>query len=176
MSERCTGTIEAISKDGKRFLLTETGKWYSCFSTSQMKGSRGDSVEFNFDSVTKGENTYQNVKGNVRVVGTSARPVEGASSPSSGDSGTRMPMNLLPVQLSRERAIIRQNALTAAVNYWSAAPADTKSPAPSDVLEVARIFESYTSGDMDIAKAMEPDKDVENSAKSGPDWDGYSGD
>ena len=157
MAELCTGTIEAISKDGKRFLLTETNKWYSCFAASQMKGQRGDTVEFNFDTVVKGANTYQNVKGNVRVVGTSARPVEGSSE---GRDSPRMPMGLLPVQLARERAIIRQNALTAAVNYCGG-----PGTSPSEVLDIARIFESYTSGDMDIASAMKPDKDTEMSAR-----------
>ena len=167
MAERLTGTIEAISKDGKRFLLTETGKWYSCFTSSQMKGERGDSVEFNFDSVTKGENTYQNVKGNVRVVGTSARPVEGATAGDTGGGSARMPMGLLPVQLARERAIIRQNALSAAVNFCNRSSASCTA---MSVLDIARVFESYTSGDMDITKAMEPDKDVETGADDEGDY------
>lgn len=49
-----------------------------------------------------------------------------------------------PVKLSRERCIVRQNALTNAVNYMKDAAA-----APLEVIGVASVFEAYTSGDMD---------------------------
>ena len=55
----------------------------------------------------------------------------------------------LPVRLSRDRSIIRQNALNVAVGLFQG-----QSPMAEDVIALARQFEEYTSGDADF-EAME---------------------
>jgi hypothetical protein len=146
---RTTGTIEAITKDGKGFLLQGTGKWYRCFTPAMLKAQRGDEVSFSYtEKVGSNGVTYNNVAG--IVTGAS-----GASNPPSGNTGTvsssgvsRDPL-MLPVMLTRERAIIRQSSLAQAVNYCAGANEVT----PNEVIEIARIFEAYASGDMDIEMA-----------------------
>ena len=54
--------------------------------------------------------------------------------------------------LDRERAIIRQNALTNAVNFHASRAYEEKELQVEDVIETAKLFEAYTSGDADKEK------------------------
>ena len=146
---RTSGTIEAITKDGKGFLLQGTGKWYRLFTPAMLKAQRGDEVSFSYtEKVGSNGVTYNNVAGIVSGSGGSSSPANtGTVSTGSSSNQSRDPL-MLPVMLTRERAIIRQSSLAQAVNYCSAL-----STKPEEVIEIARIFEAYASGDMDIEMA-----------------------
>jgi hypothetical protein len=58
---------------------------------------------------------------------------------------------MLPVLLTRERAIIRQSSLAQAVNFTSQTPGDDWTT--DRIILIAREFEAYASGDMDIEAA-----------------------
>ena len=149
MNDRATGYIKAVRKDGKGFQLDD-GNWYGVFSATQLKANKGDYVEFAYKSVIKNGNEYRNVQG--VVSGTAVSPSGGSMREipegNSGGSQSRSPL-MLPVMLARERAIIRQNALTNAVQYAGGVNGVTVDL----VIGIAREFEAYTSGDYDIETA-----------------------
>lgn len=156
MNDRATGYIKAVRKDGKGFQLDD-GNWYGVFAAAQLKANKGDYVEFAYKSVIKNGNEYRNVQG--VVSGTSVGSVSSGGSmreiPEGNNSGGQSCSPLmLPVMLARERAIIRQNALTNAVNLASVCQMarDGKVSAET-VINLAREFEAYTSGDYDIDTA-----------------------
>jgi hypothetical protein len=55
--------------------------------------------------------------------------------------------------LDTQRLILRQNALTASVNYCNG---HKTAASIADIIEIAKLFEAYTSGDDDL-------KEVQNS-------------
>ena len=59
--------------------------------------------------------------------------------------------------LSKDRLILRQNALTASVNYVNGTRDNSAAPlyVTADVIDIAKKFEYYTSGDMDVDMAEE---------------------
>jgi hypothetical protein len=122
--------------------------WYS--SKFEINCQIGDMVEF--DSGPEGKkwcsklkvlssgNPTMDKEGNAQaapVAGQTARTPQGG-----GGSGFLAP------KMDRQRMIVRQNALTNAVSFHS----DVDST-PDDILETARLFESYTAGDIE-AKMM----------------------
>ncbi len=149
---RAEGVIEALTKDGKGFLID--GQWYKCFTPAMMKATKGDFVSFSYKQVEKDGRTYNNVSGVVSDSGNGSGPTSntGTVSKVSGSAAAapRDPL-MLPVLLTRERAIIRQSSLAQAVNYISS----NKDAGDSivDVLAIAREFEAYASGDLDIETA-----------------------
>lgn len=119
------GVIEAVRKDGKGFKVGEA--WYGAFNATELSHvSRGDTVRFEF--TRRGE--YNNIKGAVEKVAAVAAS-QSAAAASSGKS------------FDVQAAIIRQNALTNAVNYSVGV---LQSPEISDVIATAKQFEEYTSG------------------------------
>lgn len=148
MNDRATGYIKAIRKDGKGFQLDD-GNWYGVFAATQLKANKGDYVEFAYKSVIKNGNEYRNVQG--VVSGTAVSPTGGSMReiPENNSGGQSRSPLMLPVMLARERAIIRQNALTNAVQYAGSVNGVTVDV----VIGIAREFEAYTSGDYDIETA-----------------------
>lgn len=151
-----TGTVQMV--DGK--FITVDGTRYSAFAPSQIKCEVGDVV--NFEYVEKsGVNkfgaavVYKNIKGNVYGKGGGGAAVAAAPRYSSGASGMVASKVGEPI-LSKDRLILRQNALTAAVNFINHCDGRNN---PEDVIKVAKIFEAYTSGDADL-------KEVEDSLSS----------
>jgi hypothetical protein len=144
-----TGVVEAKARTGKGIKVGDL--WYSAFTAATLDGvERGDEVSF--ESVLDKTGKYNNIKGAVKKGGTTV-PVSGASS-----DGT---LKVLKPSLDRERSIIRQNALTNAREHYSSV-VDFKAleslsieETCKAVIEVARIFEAYTSGDADIEVAKE---------------------
>lgn len=140
------GIIQAMSGDGKRFKLDD-GEWYGCMFESAMCGAkRGDTVEFEYQQVTKGTRTYNNVRGSVSVLITgaaAAAPLGAGGVPVATGPGP----GYLEPQISRQRSIIRQNAVTSAIAYLVA---QGEPFTMEQVMEVARSIEYYTSGDADI--------------------------
>ena len=90
-----------------------------------------------------GDRTFYNVTGSVKV--SEDAPSDASPTNSAGKGG--MTGHLHPI-LSRERLIIRQNALTNAVAFTSGSASNIE-----EVLEIASAFERYTSGD-DLKDAL----------------------
>ncbi len=154
---RAEGVIEALTKDGKGFLID--GQWYKCFTPAMMKATKGDFVSFSYKQVEKDGRTYNNVSGVVSGSGGSGTvPNSGTVSKVAGvgPTQTRDPL-MLPVLLTRERAIIRQSSLAQAVNYgnYGDGTQANKVMSVDDIIRVAREFEAYASGDLDIETAKQ---------------------
>lgn len=148
---RAEGVIEALTKDGKGFLID--GIWYKCFTPAMMKAQKGDFVSFSYKQVEKDGRTYNNVSGVVSGSNSSgATPNTGSVSRVPAAAPAPRDPLMLPVLLTRERAIIRQSSLAQAVNY---AGGSSKGCSVEDVISIAREFEAYASGDLDIEVAKQ---------------------
>ncbi|MGH9992864.1 MAG: hypothetical protein ACREBU_01560 [Nitrososphaera sp.] len=120
-----TGEVEAKRKDGRGIKVGDG--WYGVFSAEALSEvNKGDSVEFEYVLNPRG---FNDIKGGVKKT-------TGASSGNSVGS-SRL------ADYERQMMIIRQNALTNAVNYYS-----TMEPRPgaTDIVSMAQKFELYTSG------------------------------
>lgn len=105
----------------------------------------GDEVFVTFQTTPQG---YRNIKGLTVVAAGSGGPVPQINTaPKRSGGGSRT----FPVEpLAPERTINRQNALTAAVNFHVHQVDGTTK---EEVVETARYFEAYTTGDLDLAEA-----------------------
>lgn len=137
-----TGTVEAVTnKFGKFNVLLDDGQWYS--TKMEWKPSfdvnKGDIISFDAGPTGK-------YLSKVKKTGSGA-PTSPAPSSSGGvqraPSGRTFPVGAL----APERTINRQNALTNAVNYCDS------EASPEEIVDIARIFEAYTTGDLDAAEA-----------------------
>lgn len=165
-----SGVIETMSRDGKRFKLEGGEEWYSAFSASQVpKGTdRGMFVKFSYVETNKSGTIYCNIKGNVTV--------EEAPATVSGGSGPAAPRAVaagaktFPVgPLHPDRSIIRQNSLGHAVEaiyHTSWDDYSTIEEYADRIIEMARKFEAYSAGDLDMAVAMEALEEMTASEKS----------
>lgn len=154
------GTVESV--DGK--FVVVNGEKYSAFAPTQIHVSVGDYVNFEYtekNGVTKFGTpvVYKNIKGNLYPAkGVVASPTGMAPTPTAGRY-TPTPSKIGEPILSKDRLILRQNALTAAVNFVNTRCAvATALASPEDVIVVAKIFEGYTSGDDDL-KSVEKELD-----------------
>lgn len=159
-----TGYVQFV--DGRK--ITVDGETYSAFSADQIKCRVGDYVSFEFTekagtSRTGSPVVYKNVRGNV-IPSTGGGPaVTGIAVPPPGylpPAPYKAPEDVGKPILSKDRLILRQNALTAAVNFCNefgkpTTGAEVAIPTPEDVVAVAKKFEYYTSGDMDVDAAEE---------------------
>lgn len=96
--------------------------------------NKGDGVEFD-----DGGGKYIKY---IKVNGTGGGSASAAPKPRSVNSspaGRTFPVG----KSAPERTINRQNALTAAVNYCN------ENHSPEQVIDIARMFEAYTTGDLD---------------------------
>jgi len=112
--------------------------------------NEGDSVSITYETTPQG---YHNVS-NLVLVGQAAggnRPATGASKSGYRQAGSEGGFPLHP--LAYERALDRRNALQCAV-AWAAQ--NGSKMAPEKIVEVARTFEDYTTGDSE-RKAAEKD-------------------
>ena len=159
-NDRAEGVIEAVTKDGKGFLID--GVWYKCFTTAMMKAQKGDFVSFSYKTVEKDGRTYHNVNGIVsgNSSDSGATPNTGSVSRVTGAAAPARDPLMLPVMLTRERAIIRQSSLAQAVNLGTAS---AHILSVQEIIEIAREFEAYASGDSDIeaAKAALSNEDLD---------------
>lgn len=140
-----TGVVEKLSNNYGKFGMCVNGKWHNTNPEwLKVKPNEGDTVEFD-----DGDRNY--IK-KLRIIsgGTGAAPaVAGSSAPRAGGySGGRT----FPVDATApERTINRQNALTNAVQFLT--KDSKKAVTPDEVIEVARMFEAYTTGDLDVQEA-----------------------
>lgn len=130
------------------------GTWYkNGFKKPTFK--EGDTVDIEFKDTSYGpEITSSKVVsgGSSPIAAPAPRP---ASAPSGG--GYSKPFPIPP--LHGDRAIIRQNSLTNAREAWVSMHGGKAykldADAALEIVSVARIFESYSCGDMDMAMAKE---------------------
>lgn len=137
-----TGTVAATNDNYGKVNIQVNGGWYST-KKEWWKGpepAAGDEVSFD----DGGKNYIKYFK----ITGKGS----GSAAPSGGASGgAKAPVggDTFPVApLSPKRTINRQNALTNAVKYLEGVEATEKR-----VVEVARYFEAYTTGDLDQQEA-----------------------
>lgn len=155
---RKSGYVQFV--DGNK--ITVDGEKYSAFAASQIKCRVGDYVDFEYiekPGVTRAGTpvVYKNIKGDV-VPGTGGAAVAGVASPPRGF--TPPPAKVGEPILAKDRLILRQNALTAAVQFCIN-KFGVEELATAEVVKTAKAFEYYTSGDMDYdaaEKALEGDK------------------
>lgn len=120
------GVVERTAREGKALLVD--GVWYGAYNLSQCNGATtGNNVSFN--AFQKGK--YWNIDGDVTV--SSA----GTASANSGSADDRQLM------------ILRQNALTNAVNLFVGYRGEASMPEPLEVLRLAKTFASFTAGELD---------------------------
>jgi len=155
--ETMTGVVESVARTGKSIKIG--GAWYGAFAASSLSGANtGDSVKFAYQSVTKDGTVYNNIKGTVTVLGGGV-PKSGPSpsAPPSGGGGFSRGSSFPVGPLDPSRAIIRQNALTHASrcvldSRMLPEGLDMQSVAEL-VVEIARYYESYVCGDLDMLAA-----------------------
>lgn len=145
------------------FSMKADGEWYGC-GFKKPPCSEGDTVDFTFT-----EGTYGKVidEGSIKVIsrGAIGGAVLGAVDvpKSAGSAGKPYgpPAKPFPIPaLHGDRAIVRQNALTNAREAVVAAMSSGKGFAldidvfATQVIALARKFEAYSCGDLDMAEAM----------------------
>lgn len=129
---KVTGVAEAKSNKFDKYSVLVNGTWYS--SKFEIPCEKGDTVEFD-----DGGRKYCQ---KLRVV------IEGGSSTGKSSSGNS------DLGVSKDRCIVRQNALSHATSIvCMTGVADVETTANMTV-EVAKIFEGYAMGDdeKDVAK------------------------
>lgn len=150
-----TGTVEAITdKFGKFNVLLDDGNWYSTKMEWKPKFpiNKGDVITFDSGPTGKYLQKVKITSGGGSSSGGGV-PIAGSSnSPMKATGGRTFPVGAL----APERTINRQNALTNAVNFCN------EETSPEEVIEVARLFEAYTTGDLDAAEAEEAMKEIES--------------
>lgn len=134
---KVSGVIEAYSNKFDKFSILVNDTWYS--SKFEIKAQKGDTVEFD----DGGKKWCQKLR--VIASGGSSHIGEGASAK--------------PTNAGRDRAIIRQNALGHATALVVAGNYDDIDEAANKVIELARKFEAYSSGDEDVPVGPQYDTD-----------------
>ena len=158
-----TGTIESVAKTGKSVKIE--GQWYGAFAKSQLGSAGvGDTIAFTYVSVEKDGTTFHNIKGNVTLKegggGGSATPDKGdtpaprAAAPAASYGRSSISFPLAP--LDGQRVIVRQNVLghaTKLVMEHGGVDELNFDQVARTIIDVARIFESYVAGDLDMEEA-----------------------
>lgn len=153
------GTVAAISTKFGKFGICVDDRW---FNTNpewlSVKPEKGDVVEFD----DGGRNYIKKLK---IISGGVSEPSGSSSAPSSSTARTVAPSGVrtFPVGVTApERTINRQNALTNAVAYMrNCKELGLEEHTPEQVIETARLFEAYTTGDLDMQEAEQALKEME---------------
>lgn len=165
MSDVSNGVVEAVRKDNKGLMIA--GTWYSSFNA--FSGiMKSDVVSFNF--IEKG--MWKNIKGPIeKVTGVAVSDaIVSASSGTTQPDAPELPphytiargymtkVQSFPVAFDHpDRAIIRQNSLTNAVNLLGHIGLDGATDninAAEVAIEVAAIFEKYSTGQLEMEAAI----------------------
>lgn len=163
--------VQSMSRDGKRIKID--GDWYGAYDPAQAgltSVKYGDTVSFTYTVKDTGTAVYRNIKGKVTVSGV------GSSTSSSGPYDGAVPSGAAPARATapthydfpvgprdRQRSIIRQNSVTNAVNLTAVILGTKDAPSNTDpseivglahhVIDIAKVFEAYSTGDLDVAEA-----------------------
>lgn len=158
-----TGIVEAVStkdvntKFGNKptFSLKINGGWVKC-GFKNPNASVGDEVEFDGNTGTYGlETKAVNV---LRKAAASAPAAATSNSTPTPKVVSGYSAKVFPIPpLHGDRAIVRQNALARATDIYIAArggkPFELEGSNLDFVISLARKFEAYTAGDLDLAEA-----------------------
>jgi hypothetical protein len=161
-----TGIVEAIStkdvntKFGNKptYSLKVNGTWVKCGFKNPNAGA-GDEVEFDGNTGTYGLETKA-VNVLRKGAGTPAPAATSNSTPAPvRTTGSGYAAKVFPIPaLHGDRAIVRQNALARATDIYIAArggkPWELDESNLDFVISLARKFEAYTAGDLDMAEAI----------------------
>jgi hypothetical protein len=165
-----TGTVEAVGKKEVKtkygmkptFSLKMDGEWYQCGFTDP-RVSAGDEISFEYTDGTYGKEVAKgSIMRSSSAPSTTKRTEAEAPAPKSGTGGAySRPFPIPP--LHGDRAIIRQNALahaTKLVTEGSLMVSDADGNIDQDkttdaIIHIARQFEAYACGDLDVARAKE---------------------
>lgn len=153
--ETIEGVIEAVGRGGKGIKIGDD--WYGAFAAKQTNGAKqGDEVKFEFEVSDKGGQTFRNIKGDVQILSRGEAPAQQSSSSGGGRAapqqraGGNYVAKEFPISPTHpDRAIIRQNAATRAVELIVAAGVSEEalSDAADFAIELARKFEAYYAGE-----------------------------
>jgi len=149
----CSGVVEAVgSKDveikrgpkagstSKVYSFKIDGEWYKTGFKSMV--NKGDNVSFNYTDGAYGKDVQV---ASLSKLDGGAEPVSAGERMATVASGYGFPMGLR----DKGRAINRQNALTNAVAYLGVVDTEGVKITPDLVIEIARTFEAYTTGDIE---------------------------
>jgi predicted ferric reductase len=161
-----TGIVEAVStkdvntKFGLKptFSIKVNGNWVKC-GFKNPNASVGDEVEFDGNTGTYGMET--------KAVAVLRKGAGVGAVPSSAPVATSAPAPMKPAYVAKvfpipalhgDRSIIRQNALARATDIVIAAAGGKAFGVDYDetskqIIKLARKFEAYTAGDLDMAEA-----------------------
>ena len=156
MAGKCNGIIDKMARNGKAFTLTDDSDvWYSVFDKAQMGTANvGADVEFTFVSKDNGGRTFNNIKGNVKVINPGVGGGTSADASGAVFAGKKT-LTFGDISLSRDRCIARQNACNVASNVLKGV-LNTKSDVEwvkTALIDLAKVVEDYTTGDLDKAEA-----------------------
>lgn len=153
MAESIRGIVEEVINNGKGkgSGVRIEGKKYGVYDPADAgldQVTVGSEVSFRFNEKPgTGGITYKNITGKITTVTAGSGAV------------ASVPSNVNTVSLGRDRAIIRQNALTNAVNACAQFSITVEGDEIIDsIIKTAMRFEEYTSGDLDQKIMEEMDK------------------
>lgn len=147
---KVTGVIDNMNDNYNKVNILVNGTWYSTKQEYYKGPTLSTGMTVSFDD--GGAKFLKYVKAEeAGAVATAAAPAVGKA-PAMG--GRTFPVGAL----APERTINRQNALTNAVNYTK----DSELTHTVDsVINIARQFEAYTTGDLDLAEVEASLKELE---------------
>ena len=165
-----TGVVQEVSqkdvstKFGTKptYSFKVDGKWIKCgFKNPHLEAG----YQVDFDAVA---GTYGLETKSVNIISKSSPTVAGTSVPKAVVSGTFGRDKVFPIPpLHGDRSIVRQNALSRSVEIFIGAaggkPFSWDDTATKSIINLARKFEAYTAGDLDMEEAIE---EIETEAKA----------
>ena len=145
-----TGNVTNKHNNYDKVNICVDGKWYSQKQEwwNGPEPEAGDNVEF--------DDGGRNYIKNFRNKGSAPLPTGSAPTPASSSSPAPKPQGrTFPVgALAPERTINRQNALTNACNIIASSGLPETQDPTEQIIAMARKFEAYTTGDMDMEEAQ----------------------
>jgi hypothetical protein len=133
--ENMKGVVEKVAGTGKGLMIG--GEWYNTAKPAMIAGVKvGDEVEF--------KNSGKWIQSTANVLNAG-----GGGAPSAGGSGggSRSPQSDL--KISKDRCIVRQNAMAHATQIVIKTGVEDPMQAAMMVVDTARILEAYSMGDDD---------------------------
>ena len=147
------GVVKAKSANKFGFGIMVNDKWYN--SKYEIGCDKGDEVEFD----DGGKAYVRDLK--VTKAGSGAPTGGGSPMASKGTGGTSYARGVFPLAANDgSRSIVRQNSITNAVALYGQLgfKAESSEDAAYAVINIARIFEKYSSGDLDAELTAQIDK------------------